>query len=150
MDRTKGFTIIEVIFVIVIATALTGISVNAFGSVQQRLAVKQGRNAFVSLHARARAQAIEFGQDTRLLLSTTGDSIWVTRNDTTLEKIRLRAEHGVDIQGPASAYRLCMNARGYGDEGCNSFDKTVTLRFVARNGTDTAAVDMLPLGQLIY
>lgn len=150
MHRKRGFTLIEIAIVIMIAGLLTSITVSAFGGVQKRLAVRQAKNAMVTLHARARAQAIEFGRETHLLISTAGDSMWITRNDTTLEKIRLQDELMVDIQGPVSAYRLCMNTRGYGDDGCNSFDAPVTLRFISRAGTDTAIVQMLPLGQLIH
>lgn len=150
MDRTRGFTLIEVVIVLMIGAVLTSITFRAFGDVQERFAVKQARNAFVALQARTRAQAIEFGTETRFLASPDGDSVWITRNDTTLEKIRFGDELGVDLQGMGATYRLCMNPRGYGDEDCNSFDLPIYLRFVSRNGSNAASLWMLPLGQLVY
>ncbi|MBW3533909.1 MAG: prepilin-type N-terminal cleavage/methylation domain-containing protein, partial [Gemmatimonadetes bacterium] len=55
---SNGFTLIEVVIVLTIGVILTRIALTTFGGVQDRLAVRQARSMFASLHARTRAQAI--------------------------------------------------------------------------------------------
>lgn len=146
MEDRRGFTIIELLTVIVVGAILLTITITQFGTVSRRFAVREASNTFAALHARTRAHAIEVGQTIELHVDLDGDSVWIARNDTTLELVRLDQEFGVDVTGSASSYTLCMNSRGYGDEGCNSFSTSAQIRF--QSGADSATVTMLPLGQL--
>lgn len=144
--RRRGFTIIEMVIAIIVGGILLSISVAAFGAVESRTAVRQARNVFAGLHARTRAHAIEFGTTTLLEIDVGGDSVWISRNDTTLETIRLGDEFGVDLTSGATRYTLCMSPRGYADTGCTSFNTGVTLTFA--RGAKSMTATMLPLGQL--
>lgn len=144
----RGFTVIELIVAIVVAGILAGIALPAFGGVRSALAVRDAQQALASLQARARAHAVEFGQTVELHVDVSGDSMWIERNDTTLESVDLGADRGVDIQGAATHVTLCMNSRGYGDSGCTSFSSAVTISFVSAG--ETATVEILPLGQVRY
>ena len=146
-DR-RGFTLLELVVVIMVGAVLVSFAVSALVDVQTRLAVRQARQTMTALHARARAQAVEFGAMTILNLDTAGDSMWVSRNDTTLELFRLQEEFGVDLVGGQTTYSLCMNPRGYGQPSCSNFTAAATLQFAS--ATDTAEVKMYPLGQLNY
>lgn len=148
MDRRKGFTLIEVVVAIVVSAVLLGITVNAFGGVRSRYAVREGRNAFAALHARTRAQAIEFGQTVELHADATRDSVWIERNDTILEALRLGNELGIDLRTEASPMTLCINSRGFGDTGCSSFSTPIALLFAT--DSDTARLELFPLGQIKY
>ena len=145
----RGFTLIEIVVVLIVGTILTSIAMNAMGSVQGRYAVKQARSTFASLQARARAQAIETGQTTRLWVDLTGDSVWIVRGGTRIEMVNFGKDYGVDITGDMSQLRVCMNARGFADESCNNFTSTEVLTFASRSG-DTASVSVRTLGQLSY
>lgn len=150
MDSRRGFTLIEMVVVIMVAGILLSFSVNAFGNIRSRFAVRDARQAFTSLHARARAQAIEYGRTTEFRFDVTGDSIWVERNDTTLTRIHLQNEFGVDMTSNQSqtVYTLCMNTRGFGKTGCTDFTANLTIEF--SNGDDTESLGMTPLGAIRY
>lgn len=81
-------------------------------------------------------------------VDTGADSIWIARGGTTLQGVNLHSDLGVDIQGAATSYTLCLNSRGYGDPACTSFSSAVTISFVAQ--AETASVEILPLGQVSY
>jgi prepilin-type N-terminal cleavage/methylation domain-containing protein len=148
MRSNRGFTVVEMLVVVTVGAILLMIGMNSISGFQGRTAVRQARNAFLSLHARARAQAVEFGQNTLLNVDSGGDSAWISRNDTTLTSVRFREELGVDIDG-SGVYTLCMTSRGYADPTCNSFGEgTLTVRFI--QASDSLTISVLPLGQAVY
>ena len=142
-----GFTLIELVIVLMVGALLTGIAFRSFSGVMGKMAARQARQSFASLHARTRANAIEMGENVSLNVDMDRDSVWVQRGATRVETIRFRIDLGVDIQGTGSL-RLCMNPRGFADTSCNSFNTTQTLVFAG--GTDTAGVQIRTLGQLYY
>lgn len=148
MKRTSGFTLVEVVIALIFAAILLGVAVSAFGAVINRTAASQGLQAFQSLHARARAHAIEGGTNTMLWVDTPGDSVWITRNGETLEAIRFDDQLGVEIRGAPNFFRLCMGPRGYADVDCNSFTTTAKLEF--SQGGNVLSVEVLPMGQLVF
>jgi prepilin-type N-terminal cleavage/methylation domain-containing protein len=147
MQRRKGYTLLEIIVVIMMASVLITIALKSMNAVQGRTSVQQARSALAAMHARARAQAVEFGQRVVLNMDALGDSIWVSRNDTLLEVSRLGQDLGVDLNG-SGIESVCMNARGFADEGCNTFTSVLWVTFV--QGADSASVRILPLGQILY
>lgn len=148
MDRrNRGFTLIEMVIVVVIGAILTSMALNSFSGVQGRASVRQARGTFASLHARTRASAIEFGETTRLIVDMDNDSVAIRRGTTSIEKVRFDEALGVDILGTGTL-TLCMNPRGFAETACNSFSTTQTVTFQA--GTDTAQVQIRTLGQLTY
>lgn len=144
MSRSRGFTFLELVVAIAVAGILLSITIRTFGSVRHSFAAQQGRQVFESLHARARAQAIESGTVTRLVVDVDGDSISLVRGAAVLETIRMRSQMDVDIVG--SSLVLCMNSRGFADTACNSFAKPTELVF--ESGSEKEAVLLLPLGQI--
>jgi prepilin-type N-terminal cleavage/methylation domain-containing protein len=147
MSRRRGFTLIEVVIALLIGSILTSIALSSFGNARGGYAVRGARTTFASLHARTRAQAIEAGNRVLLFVDVAGDSafIWNGRN---IETIRFDEELKVDLRADDGNFRICMNARGFADCDCNSFSSTVKLQF--RHNADTASVEILPLGQLVY
>ncbi|MDP2957912.1 MAG: type II secretion system protein [Longimicrobiales bacterium] len=147
MRAPRGFTLIEVVIALLIGSILTSIALTGFGNARGRFAVRGARNTFVSLHARARAAAIEGGTTARLTVYPSGDSVTIVRGGTTLESIRFGEEFDVDVQASANVV-LCMSSRGYALDTCNSFSSPVRVTFAF--GADTASVQILPMGQLVY
>ena len=146
-DRRRGFTVIELVIVMMVGALLTGIAFRSFNGVQGRMAARQARQTFASLHARTRATAIEMAAVTQLNVDFGGDSVWIQRGTTKVEVIKFRDQLGVDILG-TGVLRLCMNPRGFAETTCNSFTTTQTVTFQA--GADTAGVQIRTLGQLYY
>lgn len=142
-----GFTIIELVVVILIGSILTSIAFSSFTTVMGRFAVRGARDTFVTLHARARTQAIERASMVHLFASASGDSVVIRAGTTVLEMVDFDSEMDVDLLIAGDSVRLCMNSRGYAESDCNSFSTTATIRFV--QGGDTLEVVILPLGQLV-
>lgn len=149
MPRSRhGFTLIELVIAILIGSILTSIALSSYGNARGRFAVRGARSTFASLHARARAQAIERGTTARLLLDVAGDSVSLWVGGDRLETLYFGDEFNVDLQSSVGNLRLCMNSRGYADTDCNSFNAPVKLGFV--HGSDAASLELLPMGQLVY
>lgn len=143
-----GFSLIELIIALLIGSILTSIALSSYGNARGRFAVRGARNTFTSVHARARAQAIELGRTVRLIVDVNGDSIALWSNGQTLESIHLDEELNVDIRSSVGNIRLCMNPRGFADTDCNSFSSTAKVTFW--HNADSASLNILPLGQLVY
>lgn len=143
----RGFTLIELVIAVLIGSILTSIALSSYGNARGAFAVRGARNTFASLHARARAQAIESGATILLVADVTGDSVYLSDGSNILESVDFGGELNVDVRA-AGNVRLCMNSRGYADTDCNSFNSSATVTFAA--GVDTASVQILPLGQLVY
>ena len=142
----RGFTLIEVLIVLVISTILMSMAVKAFGSTSSNLSARQARNVFNGMAARARAQAIESGFTTLLVANIPGDSVWILANGQVVENVRFSEEMGVDIQASSPTVRLCMSPRGYANTDCNSFHTAVKMAFV--QGAESETIEILPLGQI--
>lgn len=149
MPRSRhGFSLVELVIALLIGSILTSIALSSYGSARGRFAVRGARNTFVSVHARARAQAIELGSTVRLIVDVDGDSIALWNDGRTLESIHMGEELNVDIRSTSGTFRLCMNSRGYADTDCNNFSGSPKVTFW--HNADSASVTILPLGQLVY
>lgn len=145
----RGFTLIELVVALVIGAILTSLALSSFGSARGAGAVRGARTTFATLHARARAQAIEAGTRVIMVIDPAGDSVALVRGTDILETIRFNEELKVTLTtSTGSVLRVCMNARGFADTGCSNFNTTVGVRFT--QNADTANVRILPLGQLVY
>jgi len=146
-NRRSGFSIIELVVVLMVGSVLTSIAITEFNGVSGRFAVKGARQTLMSMHARARMQAVELGQTVKLNIDPVGDSVWLSRGAVVLDVVDFGREFNVDVQTSSNAeIRVCMNPRGFADTGCNNFNAPVTITFVLT--ADTTSVLILPLGQM--
>jgi prepilin-type N-terminal cleavage/methylation domain-containing protein len=146
-NRRSGFSIIELVVVLMVGSVLTSIAITEFNGVSGRFAVKGARQTLMSMHARARMQAVELGQTVKLNIDPVGDSIWLSRGAVVLDVVDFGREFNVDVQTSSYAeIKVCMNPRGFADTGCNNFSSPVTITFVLTS--DTTSVLILPLGQM--
>jgi prepilin-type N-terminal cleavage/methylation domain-containing protein len=147
MKRQKaGFTVLELLIVVVLGTILTSMTLKGFGMVSNQAAAREARGVFQGLVARTRAQAIESGIPTMLIADARGDSVMVFANGRVVENIRFGEELGVDIQTEQPVTRICMTPRGYANPDCNSFSSTIKMAFV--RGPKTKTIEILPMGQI--
>ena len=146
--RRSGFSIIELVVVLMVGSVLTSIAITSFNGVSGRYATRGARQTFMAMHARARAQAVEYGQTVRLNLDPDDDSVWLSRGSEVLEVLNFAEEFDVDIRtSTASDLMVCMNARGFADTRCNNFASPVTVTFLL--ASDTTSVRVLSLGQMV-
>jgi prepilin-type N-terminal cleavage/methylation domain-containing protein len=143
---SQGFTLVELVIVLLIGSLLVSIAVGKIGTTRSHLAGNAARQAFLALHARTRAQAIEFGATARLMIDTGGDSAWIVQRGQTIETYRFALDE-VDVESDAhdAIVTMCMIPRGYSEPRCNSFGESVELRFVTTESE--ASVVLLPMGQ---
>lgn len=147
-NRISGFSIIELVVVLLVGSILTSIALQSFGGVTGRYAVTGAQRTLMGLHARTRAQAVELGTTVQLNLDPAGDSVWVSRGGDVLEVLDFRAAFEVDlVTSTSSTVELCMSARGFADTACNNFTSTVTVTFALTS--DSASVRLLTLGQMV-
>ncbi len=131
-----------------VGSVLTSIAMTSFSGVSGHFATAGARQTFVAMNARARAQAVEYGQTVRLNLDPDDDSVWLSRGSEVLEVLNFAEEFDVDIRtSTASDLMVCMNARGFADTRCNNFASPVTVTFLL--ASDTTSVRVLSLGQMV-
>jgi prepilin-type N-terminal cleavage/methylation domain-containing protein len=148
MKGRAGFTMVELVFVILIGSVLTAIALSSVRNAQAGFSVQGARNAFVTVHARTRARAIELGQNAVLYMDLDGDSASVVQNGVVVETIHFRTDYNVNFFGPAGPLELCMSPRGFGDSGCSNFSTVQGVGWAFAG--DTVAMRILPLGQLLF
>jgi prepilin-type N-terminal cleavage/methylation domain-containing protein len=156
--RTHGFTIIELLIVIMIGSVLVGVTFSGVQGVQTRMAVQGAKTAYMTVFQRSRAKSIEMGETIIIQsLSSTdvvrtwersGNSIAITST------VNFRDEFDVDLQG--SSFYMCMTPRGYADRDCGGLRELAGYTGISTAqqvqfwlGTDSTSVLVLPLGQLI-
>jgi prepilin-type N-terminal cleavage/methylation domain-containing protein len=150
-----GFTLIEMLLVIIIGAILLSFAIPSFNRVTASRNAQNARDAVVWMAARARARAIERGQVHLLEVSPANDRAWIVRRNTgtalasdTLETLDLVAVYNATIStGTNANIRLCYNARGYAFSTCSgalTADEVVTFTHVSR----TAQARMKVLGHI--
>jgi prepilin-type N-terminal cleavage/methylation domain-containing protein len=147
MRRSRaGFTVIELLVVVIVGAMLTQLAIKGFGLTASEMAAREARYVFNSMAARARAQAVESGVTTILVADAEGDSVLVIANGGVAETVRFGEELGVDIKTADRFTRICMNPRGYANPDCNSFDTMIQMSFY--QGSKSTSIEILPLGQI--
>ena len=141
----RGFTLIELMVVVVLGTILTQMAVKGFGMVWSEIAAREAGDVFHAMVSRTRAQAIESGMPALLYTDLSGDSVMIIAGGRIVETVRF-AEMGVDIQAPGVNPRICMTPRGFANTACNSFSSPLKIAFV--RGAESDTVEVLPLGQV--
>lgn len=149
MNDRKGFTLVEMVVVIMVASVILASTVRSFGDVGDRRAVVAAQATFEGMHARARAQAIEKGTIVELHVDGSEDLVWLQTASEQLEILDFNEVYGIDLQGyPTDDVTLCMSPRGFAETTCNSFPSLGAAFFVA--GDEILWAAFLPLGQLVY
>lgn len=146
-NQSPGFSLLELIIVLLIGAVLLSVTVGRISGTRSVLSAVAARQAYLALHSRTRAQAIEFGSTARLMLDLPGDSAWIVQGGNTIETYRF-APDGVDVRSSSTdaVVQMCMVARGYSEPRCNSFGESVTLTFVTARSTESLV--LLPMGQV--
>ena len=119
--RRRGFTVLELATVLLLASAVLAALAPAARRQADREAARAAREAVVGMVSFARAEALAAGGAT-LGLDPVGDSLWVEARGRVLRTVRLRPRR-VDLDG-GRPVRLRFDPLGLG----RLSSRTVTLR----------------------
>jgi prepilin-type N-terminal cleavage/methylation domain-containing protein len=151
--NTRGFTLVELVTVILIGSILVTIALSTFQSAQAQFAARSAKTMYATLHQRARSKAIEMGETVILFVNTTGDSALIVSSSGITDVTRFRSQLNVDLRSTPASFIMCMTPRGYSDPTCPAYAFTattntpITLEFWMNADSSTLAI--LPMGQLV-
>jgi prepilin-type N-terminal cleavage/methylation domain-containing protein len=144
MRARDGFTILELVIVLMIGAMTMGVVSQQYGRTQGRRAVANARDAMILTASQARAEAMRSGQ---LVYLRVRPDLGVVRVATSSGEVlhTLRAAE-FDARMVGSTVSMCYTSRGFALPGCTTFTGKTQLGFV--RGIDTASVEILSLGQV--
>jgi type IV fimbrial biogenesis protein FimT len=141
-----GFTILELVFVVAIATVLLGIAAPRLLNVSARVAVGDARSKVTSAVATARGAAVRFGRTSYLVLDAAGDRLLV-QVDTSALGGALPASLGeVDLWDDlavnltATQPMLCFDPRGLAVAASPCTGQGVVVRLSRAGVSDSVVV----------
>ena len=141
--KQRGFTLIEILFVITLIGVMLAVALPRLGEAVSRQRVRSARDAVVTMHAKARAVAVQDGSYSLMEFLSPGkvrlrvfrpNTGWQMRDSTDLQ-----ARYGTTFTSSTSS--LLFDPRGLGWSSAG----TVTLT----NGTNTEQVTFGAFGRVI-
>ncbi len=144
--RPTGYTLVELVIVMMIAALLLGLGVNALNKAASQRATQSARDGFIWQARRARTLAIQQGTRVRVVLypdSTKAEARVVApghRDDVSA----FGTEYNTRVSaGGADSVWICYEARGYANSNCTSTGLPVTVTFSRGNISARAVVQAL-------
>jgi prepilin-type N-terminal cleavage/methylation domain-containing protein len=120
--RRNGFTLIEMMIVIVIAGIMLAMAMPKLHDWSTSADVRGARTEATSLLAKARAAAIQDNKVTTASFSGTSGAVVVVATNDTLQQVALGSEYGVTMS--PSSWSVSYDPRGIG-----AFQNPVTVTF---------------------
>jgi prepilin-type N-terminal cleavage/methylation domain-containing protein len=144
-----GFTLLELLIVLVIGGVLGTVTIRSFSQVHGSLGARTAQSTFLTMHAQARAIAVEQGRDILLVVDPASGEVRIEReSDNGIIRIRnLADDYDVAVTVSGGLLALCMTARGFADPRCGNVADRREVTFT-RGGT-SRTVAILPLGQAL-
>lgn len=140
----SGFTMIEMIFVLMISALIISIGIRETPRLYNQRAVANARDAVASTSYVARAEAMRDGRAIFVWIRPGNGVVRVGRSTVELLDSVLMSDYQVTMTG--NDLTLCYTARGYAMPGCTSVAATEEIDFT--RGAQTATLRVLPLGQM--
>lgn len=146
MRRTSALSLMEILVVITVGSILMVTTLSQIGRSTDRRNLHRARQSFESMLSRARVMSVATGQLTRLLVDTSGDSIWIVRDGRTVDTVHMQDAFGVELRSTEATATICMGPRGHAEASCTSITSPMEVEF-ATDGHASRIV-LLPLGQI--
>jgi prepilin-type N-terminal cleavage/methylation domain-containing protein len=150
-----GFTLIELMIVIVIGGALMMITIPSFTRLAAGRNAQNARDALVWMAARARSRAIERGETQLLEIDPGTERVWIVRRNTgaalatdTVDKVTFSSVHSSTISTAANTViTVCYSPRGYAFS-CSANSPAANVDVTFTHVDKTAVARVKPLGQI--
>ena len=145
MMRTlrDGFTLMEMLLVVMIGAMLLAMGTRQYNSVSNQRAVANAANAMVLTASEARSEALRTGRLVYMWVRPDSNLVRLGNSSGSISLLDAEA-YNSDVVGPDLA--VCYAARGYALPGCTNVTSSQMISFV--RGNDTSAVVVMPLGQV--
>lgn len=144
MTRRSGFTLIEMLMVVAIVSALVLIGYPKVSTAMVKTNVRGARTTLANMFAKARAVAAQTSRSTRLVFA--GNRVWVVASprltgagtfDTVGAIANLNTVYGVTLTSPVDSVKFDPRGLAAG------FGATTTLKVSKSGHTDSIMVDGL-------
>jgi prepilin-type N-terminal cleavage/methylation domain-containing protein len=144
---TAGFSLLEMMFVLVIAAILLTLVVPGLGSLLARRNAQNARDAYVWLGMQARTLSMEQGQQIELRLDPDSNQAEVLKPDgSVVQKVDFASTYGVELStSSGDVVTVCYTPRGFALSGCPGSEQRAGFR----QGRDTAWALVRVLGQVV-
>lgn len=138
--KQRGFTLIEILFVITLIGVMLAVALPRLGDAVSKQRVRSARDALVTLHAKARALAVQEGTFVEMQLVSPKVRLCAGRPTCQpRDSTDLQARYGTTFT--ATNTNVSFDPRGIG----RSAAAVVTIT----NGTDTATVEFGAFGRVL-
>lgn len=147
-DPRGGFTLIELIVVMVIAGVMLGVAIPYFLKFSDRNALNSASVAVSTMHARAKIMAVQRGRLTRLKMDAAGSKMWIVSTKATGSGVdtigsveNLNTRFGITFTTTRDS--LTFTPRGVGYE-------TSGTTIVLSKGTKKDTLNVTAAGRLVH
>lgn len=125
-----GFTVIELVIVLVIAGVIMSVMLPAFSRLPVQRGAANARDSIIMLAARARALAMERGTIVHLEIDPATQRSWVRVGADTVQIHEYVGEYQATISTPEGAkVTVCYTSRGLALPSCSSAGLPVVISF---------------------
>ncbi len=139
-----GFTMIELLFVLLISTVLLGMATSGFESAQRSTAAHAARDSYTWLANRARSNALERGETVTMTLKPDSALARITDTSGTIDVIYFRTQYGTAVSTSDNAtVVVCYGPRGFALSSCSNGDLPQTVTFTRADQAYSARVQVL-------
>ena len=151
-SRRGGFTIIELVIVIVIAGIMMGYAIPRFQRTRAERTARNARDVFVWNANRARAKAIQSGTTYLFEVDPATERAWVVKRNATMASdtlltINFESEYESEMSTAAnSLITVCFNSRGYAFN-CSGNSPTANVDVTFTHASYTSIARLKPMGQ---
>lgn len=160
-SERRGFSLLELLMIVLISALMVGIFVPVAGSVQKRMSLTNAKNTMVFLAARARSHAANRGAIAILDIDPANNRAWIRlRGDTLADSfVDFERDHEADLLltdpysgapaevGESGVLSICYSPRGYAQQGCIDVPR-LPLRLRFTRGGKSDSVEIRALGQI--
>lgn len=146
--RRKGFTMIEMTFVLLLVGMLASAAVPPLMRWQKQMALASSMDRFERLHELTRLTAIREGRIAELHVDTINRLMWVevdTTNAGVSDTVAMIRDFNDEVSFGANRSVLCFDARGLptSDGACEAPDATVVFSLVSNGQVDSTRIALL-------